>query len=98
MVVGTLLLRLHLPNSESLKDKRQVVKSLSARLSNQFGVAVAEVGEQEVWQIAEIGVAAVSNQVSHAERVLDTVVRYVEDTRPDLEITDHGREILTVFE
>ena len=45
MVVGAMLLRLHVPTSQSLKDKRQVVKSLTARLANQFGVAAAEVGE-----------------------------------------------------
>lgn len=98
MVVGTLLLRLHLPNSSSLKDKRQVVKSLSARLTNQFGVSVGEVGEQGLWQVAELGVAYVTNQVSHAERILDAVVSYVEETRPDLEVTDCARETLTVLE
>ena len=98
MVVATMLLRLHLPNSESLKDKRQVVKSLSARLGNQFGVSVAEIGELDIWQIAEIGVASVSNQISHAERVLDSVIKYIEDTRPDVEITDVAREIVTVFQ
>ncbi|MGH2461304.1 MAG: DUF503 domain-containing protein [Chloroflexota bacterium] len=98
MVVATLLLRLHLSGSESLKDKRQVVKSLSARLSRQFGVSVAEIGELEVRQVAELGIAMVSNQVSHAERVLDSAIRFVEETRPDVEITDIGRETLTVFQ
>ncbi|HVC32487.1 MAG TPA: DUF503 domain-containing protein [Chloroflexota bacterium] len=98
MVVGMLLVRLLLPNSESLKDKRQVVKSLRARLTNQFGVSVAEVGEQDVRQIAEIGIALVSNEVSHVERVLDNVVKYVEETRPDLEITDCARDVQTFFQ
>ncbi len=97
MVLATMLLRLHLQGSQSLKDKRQVVKSLSARLGNQFGVSVAEIGELETWQIAELGVAVVSNQVSHAERVLDSVIKYVEDTRPDVEIVDVARDVLTVF-
>jgi len=98
MVIGALLLRLHLPTSASLKDKRQVVKSISARLTNQFGVAVAEVGEQGVWQVTELGIACVSNQAGHVERVLDAVVKYVEETRPDVEITDCGRELVTVFQ
>ncbi len=98
MVVGALLVRLHLPGSGSLKDKRQVVKSLSARLTNQFGVAVAEVGEQGIWQVAELGIAYVSNQPSHVERVLDAVVKYIEDSRPDLEITDSARDTMTMFQ
>ena len=97
MFVGAMLVRLHLPSSESLKDKRQVVKSLSARLTNQFGVSVAEVGELNVWQVAELGIACVSNQRSHVERVLDAVVKYIEDTRPDLDITDCARDTISVF-
>jgi uncharacterized protein YlxP (DUF503 family) len=93
MVVGSLLIRLHLPASDSLKDKRQVVKSLQARLTNEFGVAVAEVGELASWQVAELGVAFVSNQASHAERVLDKVVRYVEETRPDVDVIDVARDV-----
>lgn len=97
MVVGAMVMRLHLPTSESLKEKRQVVKSLIARLAHQFGVSVAEVGELGVWQIAELGVACVSNQHTQVDRVLDAVVSYVEETRPDLEITDCARETFTVF-
>ncbi|HUX85616.1 MAG TPA: DUF503 domain-containing protein [Chloroflexota bacterium] len=96
MIVGSLILRLHLPTSESLKAKRQVVKSLTARFANQFGVAAAEVGELDLWQIAELGIATVANEQSQVERVLDSVVRYVEETRPDLEILDTYREIITV--
>jgi uncharacterized protein YlxP (DUF503 family) len=96
MIVGTLILRLHLPASESLKDKRQVVKSLTKRFANEFGVAAAEVGELNVWQIAELGMASVANERAQVERVLDSVVRYIEDTRPDLEILDTYREIMTI--
>lgn len=93
-----MILRLHLPDSHSLKDKRQVVKSISARLTHEFGVAAAEIGELEVWQTAEIGVACVSNQARHAEEVLDRALRYVEDTRPDLEILEVGRDAASFFE
>ncbi len=98
MFVGALFLRLFLPASGSLKDKRQVVKSLAARLTNQFGVSVAEVGELSSWQVAELGVSYVSNQANHAERVLDAVVTYVEETRPDLEVTMASREVLAPFD
>jgi uncharacterized protein YlxP (DUF503 family) len=98
MVVGAMLLRLHVPTSQSLKDKRQVVKSLTVRLANQFGVAAAEVGELGSWQIAELGVSYVSNQAAHVGQVFDAAMKYVEDTRPDLEILDAARDISTFFE
>lgn len=97
MIVGSLLVRLLLPESGSLKDKRQVVKSLTARLTNQFGVAAAEVGELGSWQIAELGIACVSNEYQHAEHVLDSVVRFIEESRPDLEVLDAYREAESHF-
>jgi hypothetical protein len=97
MFVGALLVQLHLPASESLKDKRQVVKSLIARLSAQFGVSVAEVGHLDARQNAELGVARVSNEASHAESILDAVVRYIEETRPDVEVVGVARDVSRPF-
>ena len=93
-----MLVQLHLPTSDSLKDKRQVVKSLIARLSAQFGVSVAEVGQLEARQNAEIGVAHVSNEAHHAERVLEAVVRFIEETRPDVDVIAVAREIERPFD
>jgi uncharacterized protein len=84
---------LHLPDSGSLKDKRQVVRSVLARLRNQFEVAAAEVDRQDSWQIAVLGIAYVSGDASHAEEVLDHAIRYVEDSRPDLAVTDVKVEV-----
>jgi len=97
MVVGALLVQLLLPNSNSLKDKRQVVKSLQARLGQQFGVSVAEVGNPNAWRQVDLGVAFVTNQISFAEQVLASVVRYIEETRPDVEILGVSRETQTLF-
>ena len=85
---------LHLPSSASLKDKRQVVRSVLARLRNEFGVAAAEVDRQDTWQIAVLGMAYVSADASHAEEVLDHAVRYIEESRPDLAVTDIQVEVL----
>src|SRR5689334_9205620 len=85
---------LHLPESGSLKDKRQVVRSILARLRNQFEVAAAEVARQDSWQIAVLGLADVSGEGSHAEEVLDHAVRYSEEARPDLAMTDVQVDVL----
>ena len=77
MVIGTLVLRLQVPESGSLKDKRQVVRSLVARVRQTFNVAVAEVGDQDLWQAVELGVACVSSDARHADEVCQKVLRYV---------------------
>jgi uncharacterized protein YlxP (DUF503 family) len=95
MVIGICQITLHLPESHSLKDKRQIVKSIIARVRHQFEVAIAEVDEQDRWQIAKIGVSCVSNSSQHADQILAHVQRYIEETRPDLIITDTEIEIIT---
>ncbi len=71
--VGVLTLELRLENSHSLKDKRQVVKSLKDRLRNKFNVAVAEIDYQDLWQRAAVAAVTVSSDHSHAQRVLASV-------------------------
>ena len=94
MTVGVLLLRLRMPENQSLKEKRGVVKSLLARLQNRYNVAAAEVGENDRWQAAEIGVACVSNSAAHANEILSKVVGFVESERLDLEVVDYEIEIV----
>ncbi len=84
MVVAAGTLWLHLPLSQSLKDKRRVAKSLIQRIRNEFNVSVAEVDDQERWQSLVLGVACVSNSARYAEGQLEAVVRFVETQRPDV--------------
>jgi uncharacterized protein YlxP (DUF503 family) len=94
MVIGILRLTLHLPNSGSLKAKRQVVRSLLQRLRNQFRVAAAEVGERQRWQLAELGIAVVSADGPHADEVLAHVLDYVERAAGDAQVADVATEII----
>lgn len=96
MIVGIVRLRLRLPENATLKGKRGVVRSICARLQGEFRVAAAEVGENDVWQIAELGIACVSNDRGHADAVLDRVIRYVESSRLDLELLDVETELIDV--
>ena len=95
MIIGACELTLHLPESHSLKDKRQVIKSIMARVRNQFEVAIAEVEDQDVWQIAKLGVSCVSNSKSHANEILGNVQRYIEETRPDVIISNIETELIS---
>jgi uncharacterized protein YlxP (DUF503 family) len=96
VIVGVARLRLRLPENASLKGKRGVVRSICARLQGEFRVAAAEVGSNDLWQIAELGVACVSNDRAHADAVLGRVVRYVEASRLDLELLDVETELVDV--
>lgn len=95
MIVGVAEITLHLPESHSLKDKRQIITSVMTRVRQRFEIAVAEVGENDRWQIAKLGMSCVSNSHQHAEEVLNHARRYIEETRPDLLITDSEIEIMT---
>ncbi|HVC39548.1 MAG TPA: DUF503 domain-containing protein [Candidatus Dormibacteraeota bacterium] len=95
MVIGSLVLTLHLPQSQSLKSKRQVISSLTQRVRRTFNVAVAEVESLDSWQLAVIGVACVSNDRRHADEMLNKVANWVAEdggrgeallTRQDIEL------------
>ena len=71
--IGVLTLELRLEESHSLKEKRQVVQSLKARLRHKFNVAVAEIDNQETWQRATVAAVTVSGDRVFAEKVLQSV-------------------------
>lgn len=87
---------LRISMSASLKDKRQVVRSVLAKLRNQFEVAAAEVAEQDVQNLAVLGLAYVSSEAGHASGQLDRAIRYIEDSRPDVEITDVQQDVVAL--
>lgn len=96
MFVGVCEVALHLPASASLKDKRQVVRSVAQRLRNDFQVSVAEVATQEKWQVATLGISCVSGEARHAEEVLDHAVRAIEESRPDVMVDVHLMDVLPI--
>jgi uncharacterized protein YlxP (DUF503 family) len=79
MVVGAALIELHVHGSQSLKQKRGVIKSIIQRVRNRFNVSVAEVGGQDTWQRAVLGLSVSSNDSVTARRVLERAVAFVED-------------------
>jgi len=93
--IGVCRLFLHLPDANSLKAKRQVARSLTARVRNQFNVAVAEVADNDLWQRLTLGVCCVTNDSAHADEVLSHVVSFVERCREDLVLLDYETEIIS---
>ena len=85
-----------MPDNLSLKGKRQVVKSLTARLKNKFNVSVAEVEDNDLWQLATIGICFVSNDKRFTNEVLSKAVEFVVNSQGDFEMLDYEIEILVV--
>ena len=97
MNVGVCKISLRLPENLSLKGKRQVLKSITTRVGNKFNVSVAEIDDQDLWQLATIGISCVSNNKRHANEVLSKVVDFITDSRFEIEILGYEIEILPVF-
>lgn len=85
MVIHLLQAELILSESQSLKDKRQILRSLLTHLRSDFNISVSEVGSQDKWQRAEIAAVVVSTDSSFADQVLSQVVNHIEsDPRVEL--------------
>jgi uncharacterized protein YlxP (DUF503 family) len=77
MVVGVLKLELIVLESNSLKDKRRVVKSIKERLMSRFSASVAEVGGLDSWRRCVLGAALASNDPVHTHSLMDKMVGFV---------------------
>lgn len=94
MVVGSLRVTLHVPESHSLKDKRMVVRSLVSRLRQTFNVAVAEVADMDTWQVATLGIVCVSADTRHADEMSQKALRFVEENCGDALVTGSAFELV----
>ncbi len=94
MIIGVCTLELSLPTAGSLKDKRQVIKSVTARLRNEFNVAVAEVDRLDSWQTGIVAVVTVSGDRDYAHGLLTRVALWVERHRLDCELVDYEIELI----
>lgn len=92
MFIASAEIEILLYESQSLKEKRKVVKSLISKVRNQFNVAIAEINYLDTWQRAGLGLVCIANQSSNAIRQLDRVLEYIEsDGR--FEITNIYKEL-----
>jgi uncharacterized protein YlxP (DUF503 family) len=79
MPIGLLTLELFIPDAHSLKDKRQILRSLKDRLRRQFNVAVAELEHQDLWQRSVVGVVGISSDEHHLQESLQAVMEASEN-------------------
>ncbi len=97
MNVGICKVTLRIPENHSLKGKRRVINSLCDRVRHRFNVSIAEVDDNDVWQIATLGISCVSNHSRHAGEVLNNVVAYIESIKEDVELLDYEQETISGF-
>lgn len=93
MIIGTCTIYLTAEWVFSLKDKRMVVKSIIEKAKHKFNISIAEVGKQDVHKSIVIGFACVTNEVSHANSVIENVLNFIE-RNTDAVIDDVEIEIL----
>jgi uncharacterized protein YlxP (DUF503 family) len=93
MFVAAATVELHIEGAQSLKAKRGVVQAIKQRVRNKFNVSVAEVGGQDTWQVAVLGLAAVSGEAQEARVRLEKAIDFIEDLHL-AKVTDQEVEIL----
>jgi uncharacterized protein YlxP (DUF503 family) len=93
MIVGVCTVELFIPEGHSLKGKRQVLQSLKNRLREKFNLSVAEVGEQDLWQKAILGLACVANESAHVNQVLEQALNMIRSI-PTIELVRSRIELL----
>lgn len=94
MNIGVCKVKLRLPENQSLKGKRRVVKSITTRVRNKYNVSIAEIEAQDLWQLAILGITCVSNDSRHANEVLSKVVSFIDSIRGDAELVDYEIEMI----
>ena len=80
MIVGVCKVELYIPEANSLKAKRKVIKSLKDRVRKKFNVAIAEVELQNIWQRAVLGIVSVSNDKKQIDAAFSRVISFMEHT------------------
>lgn len=78
MVIGVCQLDFRIPENQSLKGKRHVIRKMIDRVRHRFNVAISEVGDNDLWQRGQIGFCTVGNDRRHINSSLDKVVDFIE--------------------
>lgn len=97
MVIGVLQVELTIEWSQSLKDKRGVVRSTKDRLAREFRVSVAETGTQDNHQVATLGIVLAASDVKQAQSVLDRILDKLR-VHKDAVLSDSTTEIISGYQ
>jgi len=95
MVIGVCQLDFRIPENQSLKGKRQVIRKMIDRVRHRFNVAISEVGDNDLWQRGQIGICTVGNDRRYINSSLDKVIDFIEKMNL-VEMIRTEMEIITV--
>lgn len=95
MVVGVCRIKLSIDDAFSLKEKRHIVKSMVERVKSRFNASAAEVGLNDLWKSAKIGISCVSNEAAHADSMLANIVHFIENDGRAV-MVDYETEIIHI--
>lgn len=93
MRIVTLELKLRANWVHSLKEKRMILKSILAKLRNEFNVSVAEIGQQDTHQLLNIGIASIAHNNAQADSIVENILHFIE-YNTEAELIDIIKEIL----
>lgn len=93
MKIGNCIIEIYIPTTSSLKEKRSVVKGLKDRIRNKFNVSISEIDRNDNHKISVIAVAAVSRDRKHIDKILSSIVNYMEKQK-QFEVINYRTEIL----
>lgn len=91
--VAALAVSFHIPASQSLKEKRRVLKSIKDRIRNRFNVSVSEIGDLDKWQASVIGVCVIGTDKGHLSGNLEAVLALFNGVS-EINVTDSQMEFL----
>ena len=97
MHVGLCRVSLRLPENDTLKGKRQVLRSITDRVRHRYNVAIAEVEDNDSRRSIVLGLSCVSNDGRHANEMLSKVVEYIDSIRGDAELVDYQIEVINTL-
>ena len=86
MLIGICKIHLYLPNSHSLKDKRNVLKSIKVRMQHNHNVSVCEIENFNYWKNTTLGVACIGNDKEYINKVINSIVLFIEK-QSELQLT-----------
>jgi len=89
MVIGSIVFDIYIPEAGSLKEKRMVIRSIKEKLKSRFNVSVSEVGNQDLWQSAYVAVVMVSPEKTQTEKMMQSVINFVESNFPEIHFNIH---------
>lgn len=78
MLVGVCELFIYLPDSQSLKDKRNIIKSIKVHLRKKYNISISEIGQKNIWKKCTIGICCIADNRQIIDKIIDRVIKDIE--------------------